>query len=85
MRTRDEYHGTRHQRRRAPEATPGRVRKAMKSAYGRQSPAPDYELTCLAPINVVRDAAANRRIPTGARNTVPSPAEAAALPHGDDL
>src|SRR5439155_20026792 len=34
----------------------------------------------LAPINVMRDPSANKRIPTGAWNTILSPAEAAAQP-----
>jgi len=34
----------------------------------------------LDPINVMRDRSANRRIPTGAWNTILSPMEAAALP-----
>ena len=37
------------------------------------------------PLNVVRDPAANARIPTGAWNTILSPAEAAALPYSEDL
>ena len=39
----------------------------------------------LDPINVMRDPAANKRIPTGAWNTILSPAEAAALPYSEDL
>jgi hypothetical protein len=39
----------------------------------------------LDPINVMRDPSANRRIPTGAWNTVLSPAEAAALSYTEDL
>src|SRR6516225_9820285 len=39
----------------------------------------------LDPINVMRDPKANRRIPTGAWNTILSPAEAAALPYGEHL
>ena len=39
----------------------------------------------LDPINVMREPAANRRIPTGAWNTILSPAEAAALPYSEDL
>ena len=39
----------------------------------------------LGPINVVRDPSANQRIPTGAWNTILSPAEAAALPNSEDL
>ena len=39
----------------------------------------------LDPINVIRDPAANKRIPTGAWNTILSPAEAAALPYSEDL
>jgi hypothetical protein len=39
----------------------------------------------LDPINVMRDASANKRIPTGAWNTILSPAEAAALPYREDL
>jgi hypothetical protein len=39
----------------------------------------------LDPINVVRDPSANQRIPTGAWNTILSPAEAAALPYNEDL
>ena len=30
-------------------APPDEQRNAMKSAYGRQTPAPDYELTCVEP------------------------------------
>ena len=37
------------------------------------------------PINITRDPSSNRRIPTGAWNTVLSPAEAAALPYSEDL
>jgi hypothetical protein len=36
-------------------------------------------------INVLRDPAANRRIPTGAWNTILSPAEAASLAYSEDL
>ncbi len=39
----------------------------------------------LDPINVTRDPSANKRIPTGAWNTILLPAEAAALPHSEDL
>ena len=39
----------------------------------------------LDPINVMRDQSANTRIPTGAWNTVLSPAEAAALLYSEDL
>jgi hypothetical protein len=39
----------------------------------------------LDPINVVRDPMANQRIPTGAWNTILSPAEAATLPYSEDL
>ena len=39
----------------------------------------------LDPINTVREPKANQRIPTGAWNTVLSPAEAAALPYSEDL
>ena len=39
----------------------------------------------LDPINVIRDTSANKRIPTGAWNTILSPAEAAALPYCEDL
>ena len=39
----------------------------------------------LDPINVIRDPAANKRIPTGAWNTILSPTEAAALPYSEDL
>jgi hypothetical protein len=39
----------------------------------------------LDPINVIRDPSANQRIPTGAWNTILSPAEAAALPYSEDL
>ena len=39
----------------------------------------------LDPINVMRDPMANKRIPTGAWNTVLSPAEAAALSYTEDL
>jgi hypothetical protein len=39
----------------------------------------------LDPLNVIRDAGASRRLPTGAWNTVLSPAEAAALPYSEDL
>ena len=39
----------------------------------------------LDPINVMRDPSANKRIPTGAWNTILSPAEAAALPYSEDL
>src|SRR5580700_1958153 len=38
----------------------------------------------LDPINVIRDPKANKRIPTGAWNTILSPAEAA-LPYSEDL
>ena len=38
----------------------------------------------LDPINTIRDPSANKRIPTGAWNTILSPAEAAALPHIED-
>ena len=37
------------------------------------------------PINVVRDPAANSRIPTDAWNTILSPTEAATLPYSEDL
>jgi hypothetical protein len=37
------------------------------------------------PINVIRDPAATRRIPTGAWNTILSPAEPASLPYVEDL
>jgi hypothetical protein len=67
----------------------------MKSAYGRQVPRADYELTVLReqirriedgqdPINVVREPDANHRIPTNAWNTILSPAEAA-QDHGDGV
>jgi hypothetical protein len=39
----------------------------------------------LDPINVLRDPSANKRIPTGAWNTILSPTEAAALPYSEDL
>ena len=39
----------------------------------------------LDPINTMRDPSANRRIPTGAWNTVLSPAETAALSYSEDL
>jgi hypothetical protein len=39
----------------------------------------------LDPVNVIRDPAANRRIPTGAWTTILSPAEAATLPYSVDL
>ena len=39
----------------------------------------------LDPINVMRDLSANKRIPTGAWNTILSPAEAATLPYTEDL
>ena len=39
----------------------------------------------LDPINVVRDPSSNKRIQTGAWNTILSPAEAAALPYSEDL
>ena len=39
----------------------------------------------LDPINVMRDPSVNKRIPTGAWNTVLLPAEAAALPYSEDL
>ena len=39
----------------------------------------------LDPINTVREPKANQRIPTGAWNTILSPAEAAALPYSEDL
>ena len=39
----------------------------------------------LDPVNVIRDPFANKRIPTGAWNTILSSSEAAALPHGEDL
>jgi hypothetical protein len=38
----------------------------------------------LDPINVMRDASANRRIPTGAWNTILSSAETPALPYSED-
>jgi hypothetical protein len=37
------------------------------------------------PINTMRDPSANKRIPTGAWNTILSPAEAAALSYSEDL
>jgi hypothetical protein len=37
----------------------------------------------LDPINVMRDPLANKRIPTGAWNTILSPAETAALPYSE--
>jgi hypothetical protein len=39
----------------------------------------------LDPINTMRDLSANKRIPTGAWNTILAPAEAAALPYSEDL
>ncbi len=39
----------------------------------------------LDPVNVLRDPSANKRIPTGAWNTILSAAEAAALPYREDL
>jgi hypothetical protein len=39
----------------------------------------------LDPINIMRDPSANKRIPTGAWNTILSPAEAAAVPYSEDL
>jgi len=39
----------------------------------------------LDPINTVRDPAVNKRVPTGAWNTILSPAEAATLPYTEDL
>jgi hypothetical protein len=39
----------------------------------------------LDPINVIRDPSANKRIPTGAWNTILPPAEAAVLPYSEDL
>ena len=39
----------------------------------------------LDPINMMRDPSANTRVPTGAWNTILSPAEAAALPYSEDL
>ena len=39
----------------------------------------------LDPINIMRGPSANKRIPTGAWNTILSPAEAAALPYSQDL
>ena len=39
----------------------------------------------LDPINTVRDPSANKRIPTGAWNTILSPAEAAALSYSENL
>jgi hypothetical protein len=39
----------------------------------------------LDPINVMRDPSANKRIPTGAWNTILSPAEAATLRYSEDL
>ena len=39
----------------------------------------------LDPINVIRDPSANQRIPTGAWNTILSPAEGAALPYSEEL
>jgi hypothetical protein len=37
------------------------------------------------PVNTMRDLKANKRIPTGAWNTILSPTEAAALPYSEDL
>jgi hypothetical protein len=39
----------------------------------------------LDPINIMRGPSANKRIPTGAWNTILSPAEAAVLPYSEDL
>jgi hypothetical protein len=39
----------------------------------------------LGPINTMRDPSANQRIPTGAWNTILSPAEAEALSYNEDL
>jgi hypothetical protein len=39
----------------------------------------------LDPINIMRGPTANKRIPTGAWNTILSPAEAAVLPCTEDL
>jgi hypothetical protein len=39
----------------------------------------------LDPINTMRDPVANKRIATGAWNTILSPAEAATLPYSEDL
>jgi hypothetical protein len=39
----------------------------------------------LDPINVMRDASTNKRIPTGAWNTILSPVEAAAQAYREDL
>ena len=39
----------------------------------------------LDPINIMRGPSANKRIPTGAWNTILSPAEAAARPYSEDL
>src|SRR6516225_6922207 len=39
----------------------------------------------LDPVNVMRDPSANKRIPTGAWNTILSAAEATALPYSEDL
>jgi hypothetical protein len=39
----------------------------------------------LEPINIMRGPSANKRIPTGAWNTILSPAKAAVLPYSEDL
>jgi hypothetical protein len=39
------------------------------------------QLQSLDPVNTVREPKASKRIPTGAWNTILSPAEAAALPY----
>jgi hypothetical protein len=39
----------------------------------------------LDPINTIRDPSTNKRIPTGAWNTILSPGEAAALPYSEEL
>jgi len=39
----------------------------------------------LDPINTIREPKENKRIPTGAWNTILSPAEAVALPYSEDL
>jgi hypothetical protein len=39
----------------------------------------------LDPINIMRDPSTNKRIPSGAWNTILSPTEAAALPYSEDL
>ena len=54
------------------------LRRLLREQLKRIEEGPD-------PINVVRDPSSNKRIQTGAWNTILSPAEAAALPYSEDL